>query len=84
MKWMCYLPTFAASIISSKIFQRWYEFVNWGCLAAQAAVVVIPAAATAIFSHRQSCAARWSGSERVPAQKIPLIPDTRYRGDLSF
>ena len=34
--------------------KRWYESVNWGSLAAQAAVVVIPAIATAIFSHRRN------------------------------
>ena len=34
--------------------KRWYESVNWGSLAAQAAVVVVPAVATAIFSHRRN------------------------------
>ena len=34
--------------------KRWYESVNWGSLAVQAAVVVIPAVATAIFSHRRN------------------------------
>lgn len=34
--------------------KRWYESVNWGSLAAQAAVIVVPAVATAIFSHRRN------------------------------
>ena len=34
--------------------KRWYESVNWGSLAVQAAVVVIPAVATAIYSHRRN------------------------------
>ena len=34
--------------------KRWYESVNWGSLAAQAAVVAVPAVAAAIYSHRRN------------------------------